>query len=254
MVIAGELIDFIGMTLPSEHPGIETSPSAEERAHGLGNARDHTLAKLRAVTARHAPVFDAFGRFLGAGHAITIIHGNHDLELYWDDVREALTHTLIRSRGATRRGPRPNAGSRRGARPHRVQPVVLLSRRLAYIEHGHQYDEYCATEHVLAPLSPTDPRRVARGFCDVLLRFVVRPTPGLSEHGHEEKGIVDYLRFGLRLGVSGMVVLALRFVQAIRELFRLRRANLAGATGSLRAQHEQALKRFAARGRWDCAR
>src|SRR5690606_18712415 len=89
----------------------------------------------------------------------------------------------------------------------------------------------------------------ARGFCEVLLRFVVRQTPGLTEHGHERMGIVDYLRFGRRLGLAGMGVLALRFARAIRELFRLRRAHLCEAARALRAQHEQALARFAhARG------
>src|SRR5215207_5616362 len=49
LVIAGDLIDFIGIVLPSEHEGLETAPSDEERAHGLGNARDHAVAKMRAV-------------------------------------------------------------------------------------------------------------------------------------------------------------------------------------------------------------
>lgn len=245
LVIAGDLIDFIGMVLPTERSDIETAPSEEERLHGLGNARDHTLAKMRAVAERHREVFDAFGRFIADGNAITIIHGNHDLELYWEDVRAELTRTLL------------GGGEKHAAtRGHRLDRAGFLSRLeytpwffyrdgVAYIEHGHQYDEYCATEHLLTPLSPTDPRRVARGFCDVLLRFVVRQTPGLTEHGHEEMGIVDYLRFGRRLGAGGMAALALRFVRAIRELFRLRRAHFVEATQALRAQHEQAMARFA---------
>ena len=31
---------------------------------------------------------------------------------------------------------------------------------------------------MMAPLSPLDPRRIARGFTDVFLRYVVRPTRG----------------------------------------------------------------------------
>ncbi len=245
LVIAGDLIDFIGMTLPSERTDIETAPSEEERLHGLGNARDHTLAKMRAVAERHREVFDAFGRFVADGNAITIIHGNHDLELYWEDVREELTRTLVKggeahvaSRGAT-------LDLEAFLSRLEYSPWFFYRDGVAYIEHGHQYDEYCATEHILAPLSPMDPRRVARGFCDVLLRFVVRQTPGLSEHGHEEMGIVDYLRFGRRLGAGGKAELVVRFARAIRELFRLRRAHLAEATAAVRAQHEQAMARFA---------
>lgn len=249
LVIAGDLIDFIGIVLPPESAVLETAPSEEERAHGLGNARDHTLAKLRAVLARHRPVFDAFARFVADGHALTIIHGNHDLELYWDEVRAELTRTLVAS--ARSYAAREGRSLDPSAFVERIEysPWFFYRDGVAYIEHGHQYDAYCATEHVLAPLSPADPRRVARGFCEVLLRFVVRQTPGLTEHGHERMGIVDYLRFGHRLGLAGMAALALRFVRAIRELFRVRRAHLGDAARALRAQHDQALARFArARG------
>ncbi len=245
LVIAGDLIDFIGIVLPSESAEVETAPSEEERAHGLGNARDHALAKMRAVAERHGDVFDAMARFVADGNALTIIHGNHDLELYWDEVREELTRTLtVRARAYACAQGRSFDGDRFLERLD-YSPWFFYRDGVAYIEHGHQYDAYCATHHLLAPLSPIDPRRVARGFCDVLLRFVVRQTPGLTEHGHEAMGIVDYLRFGWRLGTGGMVALALRFARAVRELFKLRRAYLEGATQSLRAQHERAMARFA---------
>ena len=58
-------------------------------------------------------------------------------------------------------------------------PWFYYAGGVAYIEHGHQYDTLCSTEHVMAPLSPLDPRRIARSFSDVLLRWVVRPTSGV---------------------------------------------------------------------------
>jgi UDP-2,3-diacylglucosamine pyrophosphatase LpxH len=241
LVIAGDLIDFIGISLPADQEGLETEPSAEERKHGLGSANDHAVAKMRAVADRHREIFDAFARFVADGNALTIIHGNHDLELHWEDVRAELTRALVA--GALAHDPALDEA----AFLERVEfsPWFFYRDGVAYIEHGHQYDAYCATEHLLAPLSPLDPRRVARGFCDVLLRFVVRQTPGLSESGHESLGIVDYLRFGTRLGIRGMVALGVRFALAIRELFRLRREHLHEATRRLRVQHLLALRRFA---------
>jgi UDP-2,3-diacylglucosamine pyrophosphatase LpxH len=234
LVIAGDFIDFIGMVLPTE-PTLETAPSEEERENGLGNARDHALRKMRAVAERHAEAFAALTRFVDAGNTLTIIHGNHDLELYWDDVRAELVETIARR------------SRDRQACVARIDftPWFFYRDGMAYIEHGHQYDAYCATDHLLAPLSPVDPRRVARGFCDVLLRFVVRQTPGLGEGGHEKMGIVDYLRFAARLGAGGMITLAIRFARAVRELFKVRREHLHDATPTLRAQHEHAIKRFA---------
>src|SRR5579859_6775157 len=57
IVIAGDFIDFIGMTVHATHEEeLSTEPSEEERAHGLGNAADHARAKLRRVAIRHADV------------------------------------------------------------------------------------------------------------------------------------------------------------------------------------------------------
>jgi hypothetical protein len=116
---------------------------------------------------------------------------------------------------------------------------------MAYIEHGHQYDTLCSTENVMAPLSPTNPLRIARSFSDVLLRWVVRPTRGVSEYGHESKGVVDYVLLGASLGAGGIVRLFTRFVSAVIELFRMRRAHLSVAAGLLREEHDRRMTAMA---------
>src|SRR4029078_10202587 len=115
---------------------------------------------------------------------------------------------------------------------------------VAYIEHGHQYDPLCATDHVMSPISPLDPRRIMRGFSDVLLRFVVRPTRGLKEYGHETLGIFDYIRFGLRFRIGGALRLGGRFFSAVVELFRLRREHFTEAARALRTEHERRVPRL----------
>jgi hypothetical protein len=118
-------------------------------------------------------------------------------------------------------------------------PWFFYREGVAYIEHGHQYDPYCSTEHVISPLSPIDPRRIARGFTDILLRYVVRPTRGMREHGHETLGLSHYLLFGAKLGVSGLFRLATAFAWAVIEMFRLRRAHFSEAARALQAEHER---------------
>ena len=53
IVIAGDFIDFIGMSITSKD-ALGTELTAEEREHGLGNAEDHAREKLRRVAVRHA--------------------------------------------------------------------------------------------------------------------------------------------------------------------------------------------------------
>ncbi|MBK6516742.1 MAG: hypothetical protein IPM79_21260 [Polyangiaceae bacterium] len=232
LVIAGDFIDFIGMSIPAEGEILETPPTDEEREHGLGSAEDHARVKLRRVAARHADIFRALAAFIEAGHAVTLVHGNHDVELHWQAVRDELGDVIF---------AHASPGTERAAFDARIEhaPWFYYVGGLVYVEHGHQYDPFCAVDHIMVPLSPLHPRRLAQGFCDVLLRFVVRPTRGLSEHGHERMGVADYAALGFKLGLRGAFGLFVRFVRAILELFKLRRAHLSEAAIALRAEHER---------------
>jgi UDP-2,3-diacylglucosamine pyrophosphatase LpxH len=242
IVIAGDFIDFIGMTVaPERSTDIETALTEEERDHGVGNAVDHARLKLARVAKRHADVFEALALFVADGHALSLVHGNHDIEFHWDAVKDDFRAMLLSH--VSQASPDDEQAF---AGRIEFNPWFFYRDGVAYIEHGHQYDAFCATHHIMSPLSPLDPRRVARGFCDVLLRFVVRPTRGMKEHGHENVGMGHYLAFGVQLGLSGMVRLGIAFVRSIAEMLRLRRAHLSDAAKALRAEHEERVARLAA--------
>jgi len=243
LIIAGDFIDFIGMAILPRDGDLDTEPSAEEREHGLGNAVDHGRVKLRAVAARHRVVFQAIAEFVADGHALTIVHGNHDVEFHWDGVKQELKALLVQMALEARGGDGTFASD--FASRIEFAPWFYYVGGVAYVEHGHQYDTLCSTEHVMAPLSPLDPRRIARSFSDIFLRWVVRPTRGMPEYGHERMGAVDYVMLGVRLGLGGLVTLATRFVLAIRELLRLRRAYLSDAAKALREEHERRMAALA---------
>ncbi len=247
LVIAGDFIDFIGMTIlpPAEH--LDTETSEEEREHGLGNSVDHGRIKLRAVAARHRIVFDALARFLAEGHALTIVHGNHDVEFHWDGVKEEFRALLVETALRACDGDAQFAAD--FASRIEFAPWFYYVGGVAYVEHGHQYDTLCSTEHVMAPLSPADPRRIARSFSDVLLRWVVRPTRGVPEYGHHRMGLTDYVMLGVRMGLGGLVRLFARFLGAVFELFRLRRAYLTEAARGLRDEHERRMAALAEKTR-----
>lgn len=228
LVIAGDFIDFIGMVV--DDPKNEELTS-EEREHGLGNSSEHARIKLRRVAERHTDVFEALAKFVARGHALTLVHGNHDVEFHWDDVKKDFREYLFQHAGDVDRAE--------FLARIEFNPWFFYWGTVAYIEHGHQYDSFCATDHIIAPVSPLDPRRVARGFSDTLLRFVVRPTRGMREHGHEQLGITDYLAFGAKLGLSGMLALLTRYVRAVVELFKLRRLHFSESAKALREEHER---------------
>ncbi len=235
IIIAGDFIDMTGMVIDlrgEEAQALATPLTEEERRHGVGTAEDHARLKLRRVAERHADVFAELAGFVADGHAITIISGNHDIELHWDGVKEELRRLLFQAL------PQPRS-SDRAAFDARIEfaPLFYYRDGVVYVEHGHQYDPFCATAHPMVPLSPLDPRRIALACSDVLVRFVVRRTQGMKEYGHENMGVVSYIRFGIRLGVRGMLALLGRFVASVSEMFRIRRAYLTDAARALRAEH-----------------
>jgi UDP-2,3-diacylglucosamine pyrophosphatase LpxH len=240
LVIAGDFIDFIGMAIFPRVGDLDAAPNAEEREHGLGNTAAHGRLKLRAVAARHRIVFEALAAFVADGHALTIVHGNHDVEFHWDGVKDELKALLLEMAPRT---AEDDALAADFAGRIEFAPWFYYVGGVAYVEHGHQYDQLCSTENVMAPLSPRDPRRIARSFSDVLLRWVVRPTRGVPEYGHHRMGVGDYVMLGVRLGVGGLVRLVARFASAVYEMFRLRSASLSEAA---RALHEEQERRMAA--------
>lgn len=232
IVIAGDFIDFVGMSVDPRHDEpLETALTPEERRNGVGSAEDHARLKLRRVAKRHAEVFDELGKLVADGHALTVLHGNHDIELHWDSLKDDLRALIALSV--------PEDARARVREAIEFEPWFFYREGVVYIEHGHQYDPFCATSFILAPVSPRDPRRVERGYSEQLLRAIVRRTPGLKEHGHENRGLGSYVAWAFTLGVKGMIGLWTRFFVTVFDLARTQRAYLTEAAHAMRREHDQ---------------
>ena len=111
LVIAGDFVDFLA-----------TAPSASFTPDPIA-----ACAKLDSVMTKEspfAPVFDALGKHVAAGHRLTVLLGNHDVELALPQVQEALLRRI-------------------DAEQHEV--LFLADGRAhrigaALIEHGNRYD------------------------------------------------------------------------------------------------------------------
>ncbi len=120
LVIAGDFIDFL--SVPPWRPWTTTAAEA--------------LAKLARVVgepgsdAGFAPIFDALRAHVEGGHRLTVMIGNHDLELTMPPVQDALLRRI-------------------GADLHQV--LFLMDGRAyrvggALIEHGNRYDDANAND------------------------------------------------------------------------------------------------------------
>ncbi len=240
-IIAGDLVDFIGMNLSiADHAGVETTLTAEEHEHGLGSAKDHAAAKVRATAERHPAVFAALGRFVAAGHSLVVVRGNHDLDFHWEAAQDAFVAAMAKRSGSNLEDLRSRV---------EFHAWFYYVEGLLFVEHGHQYDAMCNYPNLLAPVRPDDPERLEWSFSDWLLRTVARPTPGLGADGHQNKGMGEYWAFARSVGLVGMLRLGYRFVRAIGAGIRTGRERLGEAADKIKGQHDKAMEKLADRFR-----
>jgi UDP-2,3-diacylglucosamine pyrophosphatase LpxH len=233
LVIAGDFVDFVGMSISPPRDGARTVLDADDVLLGLGNAEEHSTYKLRCVARRHGVVFEALAKFVAAGNTLVVVRGNHDVDFHWPTVQDEFIRQLS-----------TYAPIRRGQ--VEFEAWFYYERDRVYVEHGHQYDRYCSHEHLLCPLAPNDPKRSFRSLSDVLLRYIVRPTRGMLETGHERAGLFDYIAFALRLGFGGGLALFRQFARATFTLFRIQREHFGEGARRLRELHDRKMADLAA--------
>lgn len=91
IVLNGDTVDFLAeLDLPAAGVGAVATWSS------FTSDPQAAVAKFNAIVKRDKAVFDSFGPFLNAGGRLTVLLGNHDIELSLPPVRVA--------RGARRQG------------------------------------------------------------------------------------------------------------------------------------------------------
>ena len=86
IVLNGDTVDFLAETNSPEDGGSTWSSFTGDSLAAI--------RKFRSIVARDKPVFDSFGPFLDAGGKLTVLLGNHDIELSLPDVRQEFRRAL----------------------------------------------------------------------------------------------------------------------------------------------------------------
>ena len=121
LVINGDFVDFLAEETP-----------ADSRRRAFIADQDQATATLDAIAARDRTVFDALRAALESGVGLTVILGNHDIELSLPAVRARLAALL---------------GAERGRRFRFVYDGEAYVAGDVLIEHGNRYDGWNAIDH-----------------------------------------------------------------------------------------------------------
>ncbi|HEY1016856.1 MAG TPA: hypothetical protein VGE07_29355 [Herpetosiphonaceae bacterium] len=136
LIINGDFMDFVQVQPDGGRHWFNEELDASE---------EQSLRKLEEIMAAHPGVFDALGRFVGAGRALRFHYGNHDIDLVWPKIQARLRERL--------------------GRPGDEELISFGESKLVggvYLEHGHQADKHinCFPEQPL--LTKTGPDGIER--------------------------------------------------------------------------------------------
>ena len=109
----------------------------------------------------HRHTFEALARFVDAGHECVFVLGNHDVDLWFEKVRQAFLDAL--ELVSTNR-------SRIREAIH-FEPWFHYEPGRIYVEHGHRFDPYNTFPDPLQPIVVTEERQLAPTFGHFSLRY-----------------------------------------------------------------------------------
>ncbi|HEV3325397.1 MAG TPA: PT domain-containing protein [Puia sp.] len=186
LVINGDTFDFLRVTAVPTGPNeiaawqeelrklkidktaeaLQNSISPRERKYGLETEDYKSIYKLMQIRQGHPLFFTSVAAWIGKGHRLVILKGNHDLEIVWPAVRNYLRLLIAEVIAGTPAPTGTPATSPTNAptgtpapaptdtftleiilrnavlpRIHFIDDAVLIDNTL-YLEHGHRYDKY----------------------------------------------------------------------------------------------------------------
>ncbi|MEZ4474222.1 MAG: hypothetical protein R3F60_26220 [bacterium] len=187
LVLGGDLFDFLQVTI------VPDGADEEARRYGLGTREEESAWKLARLMERHRSVFVFLAGFIGAGHRVEVVQGNHDEELFWPRVRDALVQGLVDLffGGEDGAGDDPEAFA---SRIH-FNAWVYSQPGLLYVEHGHRFDEFCTTPPQLCPLRPQAEDELSVPMSGLAIRYFANLERGFKTHDKEHWRVPDYVRY-----------------------------------------------------------
>lgn len=240
LVIAGDMIDFLHAGLYGESGPGQDTPHREAISYCSEAA---AIEWLEEVMERERLVFRLLAAFVGAGHQLVIIKGNHDAQFHFEGVQVRFIEGLLalhQLRAPVRRRRHAPEGTREAEKRSFRERISFCrwfyyEEDLVYIEHGNQYDPFCSFEHVLSPMDPEaaeleDPisHRTYRAFAGIL--------GDLDVHTIDQWRLFDYVRWVFGLGPRMIGRLAYTYFGSVSWLMRTKR-RLSAAARKAREEH-----------------
>jgi UDP-2,3-diacylglucosamine pyrophosphatase LpxH len=240
LVFNGDIFDFLHMDV---HP-LETDSGGvlneDEKLHGLAFDANRSAFKLEVMARLHQRSLTALTNFVHHGNELVFVVGNHDVDLWFRQVREKLVDHLVEG-----------ADDAQGVRSRiRFEPWFYYEAGCAYVEHGHRFDPYATFPDPLKPLAADQGTHLAPNFGHFGLRYFCNRVRSFPVHDLDHISFIDVMRWIRRHPPWYVLKAAGRFAAfvyvyaraAVRD--RLHREKYAGRN---RANRRARIRKFADR-------
>jgi UDP-2,3-diacylglucosamine pyrophosphatase LpxH len=149
LVLNGDTFDFLTVTsIPNDEEAESRRfrVSSFERKFGLNPSAKKSVYKLDRIVCGHLGFFTALSGFVADGFYVEIIRGNHDLELFFPEVRRRLMeHLSLLDERLNLRTVEERVS---------FHDWFYLEPGRVYIEHGNQYDAGNSIRYPFHPILP----------------------------------------------------------------------------------------------------
>lgn len=226
LIINGDLFDFLQVSITREE--IERSDhlrglSEQEKAYickyGAKTDELSTIIKLEKIARGHPVFFDSLHNFIAKGNRLTIIIGNHDIELFWPGVQECFLRLVRVDELALNAA---NGGDL--AANVRFSPWFYYDRDYRfYAEHGNQYEELNSFRHFLYPVLPRRRSEINLPVGSLFVRYLLNKVENINPFADNIKPNTKYIAWVLRnnpLNLPRLLKLLGQFVVALAKSFR----------------------------------
>lgn len=181
-----------------------------ERTFGLRTHDFRTVWKLLVIRRGHPAFFEGLAGWLAEGGRLVISAGNHDPELYWPLVRQAIRDQLVRD------GAPARAADERVAFAHEPFQVGNL-----HVEHGHQHESMTRIDG--PPVLAFDPTQIRLPPGSFVNRYFINKIERLDPFIDNVKPVQDALMELLRRRPLRVLFLYVRATKFIRRALAIPR-------------------------------
>lgn len=169
LIINGDLFDFLQVLIfpdDSEKIKYDIKPEEINHTYGLRTSENASVFQADKIFAGHKGFFEALASFISVGNFVKILKGNHDIQLYWQQVQERIIsnlESLVKT--DNKKLIRSNL---------EFLSWFYYEPDKLYVEHGNQYEYTTSFRNFLYPFLPFNYEGVSKQIELDLSSFLVR--------------------------------------------------------------------------------